>query len=56
MGVEVLRTRLRLGGGSALCRCWATDAITCLRKNAVLFESDLLGTAARLRTSLHLYP
>ena len=35
MGVEVLRTRLRLGEGSALCRCRATDAITCLRKNAL---------------------
>ena len=35
MGVEVLRTRVRLGVSSALCRCWATDAITCLRKNAL---------------------
>ena len=35
MRVEVLRTRLCLGGGSALCRCRATDAITCLRKNTL---------------------
>ena len=33
--LEVLRTRLRLGGGSVLCRCRATGAITCLRKNAL---------------------
>ena len=33
--VEVLRTRVRLGGGSALRRCRATDAITCLRTNAL---------------------
>ena len=27
MGAEVLRTRLRLGGGSALCRCRATEVL-----------------------------
>ena len=38
MGVEVLQTRVRLGGGSALYRCRATDAITCLRTNALSYR------------------
>ena len=34
---------VRLGGGSALCRCRATDAITCLRKNPLFPARSSLG-------------
>ena len=50
MGVEVLRTRVRLGGGSALCRCRATDAITCLRKNAPAVVRSLEEAGNQLLT------